>query len=184
MSPVDQLMEIAQISLTLAGFAGIIATFQFQKSNSITQGHVLALSLIVNISLVGTFFSLLPIVFLNYGFNEQHVWRMCSALMAINISAFIIYIWRRSHTKTVSKTIKTFYGFSFLAAGILVVTNIMNGIGYLSDRQFAAYFVNFIFCLFLVGFYFSRLLLLPLWKYVKRTEASGAGSVPDDTMNS
>ncbi len=168
MDPIDQLLTIAEIALTLAGFAGIIATFQFQNGSSLSRGRVLSLALIVYISLVGTFFAVLPIVLLNFGLPEKSVWAGCSALMAINISAFIVYIWRRTDTNHLSGPIRSFYGASFLLASAVVIANIMNCIPGLFDGEYSIYFVNFVFFLFLVGFYFSRLLLHPLWKAVDK----------------
>lgn len=94
MNEIEQFLTIAEVSAAPAGFAGIVATFLFGQQANIYRGHVLALSMIVNISLVGAFFSVLPLIFLNCGMAEQDVWSLCSALMGVNISIFIFYIWR------------------------------------------------------------------------------------------
>lgn len=166
MNSVDQLLAIAEIALTLAGFAGIIATFQFKNNQTISGGRVLSLSLIVHISLVGTFFAVLPIALMNFGMPEKSIWAACSALMALNIATFIIYIWRNTDTNHLGPVVRLFYSAAFLGAILMVTLNLMNCASIVVDRDYAVYFVNFLFCLFLVGFYFSRLLLYPLWKHL------------------
>lgn len=166
MNSIDQLLTVAEIALTLAGFAGIIATFQFKNSAFFSKGRVLSLSLIVYISLVGTFFAVLPIALLNFGLSEKSVWATCSALMALNITVFIIYIWQRTHTDHLSRLLRAFYSTAFVGAILIVVINLMNCAAIVFDSEYSIYFLNFLYCLFLVGFYFSRLLLQPLWKQV------------------
>ena len=116
MSEVDQLLTIAEVSVALAGFAGIVATFQFKQQVRINQGHVLALSMIVNISLVGAFFAVLPLIFLNYGMAENKVWALCSGLMGANISMFMIFIWRTQHIGSLPALVKLVYLLFFGAA--------------------------------------------------------------------
>ena len=50
MEQIDQLLTIAEISFALAGFAGVIATFQFRQQERVTRGQAISLSMIVNIS--------------------------------------------------------------------------------------------------------------------------------------
>ncbi len=170
MDEINQLLTIAEISVALAGFAGIIATFQFRQPGAIKRGHVLALSMIVNISLVGALFAVLPLIFLNYGIAEQQVWAICSALVAANISTFMFFIWKNTQLKSVAPSTRSAYIFFFVLAAIIVVLNSMNAMGLVIDRQFGTYFLSFVFCFFLVGFNFTRLLMLPLWKVIRQQE--------------
>jgi hypothetical protein len=170
MNEVDQLLTIAEVSVALAGFAGIVATFQFRQQVKVNQGHVLALSLIVNISLVGAFFAVLPLVFLNYGMPELKVWTLCSGLMGVNISMFMIFIWRTQRVNSLPRVVKLVYLLFFGAAFAVVLANFMNAGGLIVDHQFGTYFISFVYCFFLVGYNFSRLLMLPLWKQIRIQE--------------
>jgi len=170
MGEVDQLLTVAEVSVALAGFAGIVATFQFKQQVRINQGHVLALSMIVNISLVGAFFAVLPLIFLNYGMAENKVWALCSGLMGANISMFMIFIWRTQHIGSLPAAVKLVYLLFFGAAFAVVFANFMNAAGLVPGHQFGTYFISFVFCLFLVGYNFSRLLMLPLWKQIRAQE--------------
>ena len=170
MSEIEQLLTIAEVSVALAGFAGIVATFQFRQQVNVYRGHVLALSMIVNISLVGALFSVLPLVFLNYDMPEQDVWALCSALMGVNISCFIVYVWKTTRLNSLPLTTRAIFIVFFLMAFAVVIANFMNAAGFIFHRQFGTYFISFIFCFFLVGYNFSRLLMLPLWKQVRQQE--------------
>jgi hypothetical protein len=172
MSEVDQLLTISEVSVALAGFAGIVATFQFKQQVRVNQGHVLALSMIVNISLVGAFFAVLPLVFLNYGMPETRVWALCSGLMGVNISAFMVFIWRTQRINSLPTMVKLGYLLFFGAALAVVLANFMNAAGLTPDHQFGTYFISFVYCFFLVGYNFSRLLMLPLWKQIRAQQSA------------
>lgn len=172
MNEIDQLLTMAEVSVALAGFAGIVATFQFRQQNKVYRGHVVALSMIVNISLVGGFFAVLPLIFLNYDMPEQDVWALCSALMGVNIFGFIVYLWKRARLNSLPPTTRVIIIGFFLTALGVAIANVMNAAGFIFHRQFGTYFISFVFCLSLVGYNFSRLLMFPLWKLIHRQEPS------------
>ncbi len=140
-----------------------------QKVN-VNRGHALALSMIVNISLVGALFEVLPLVFMNYGMAEEEVWSICSALIGINISFFILYVWRTTRLNSLPLQTRIIFISFFAMALAIVCANFLNAVGLVFDHQFGTYFVSFIFCFFLVGYNFSRLLMLPIWKQIHRQE--------------
>ena len=170
MNEIEQLLTIAEVSVALAGFAGIVATFQFRQQVNVNRGHALALSMIVNISLVGALFAVLPMVFINYGIAEEDVWPICSALMGINISIFIFYVWRTTRLNSLPFKTRIIFSSFFVVAFAIVCANFMNSVGLVFENQFGTYFISFVFCFFLVGYNFSRLLMLPLWKQIHRQE--------------
>ena len=137
----------------------------------VTRGHVLALAMIVYISLVGALFCAVPLVLINFEVDERTTWAISSGLMGINISVFIIYIWRNTHLVTLHPISRLIYTAFFVAAVILVVMNTLNAFGVVFNQEFGPYFLSYVFCLFLVGFNFARLLLRPLWKTVNKLES-------------
>jgi hypothetical protein len=126
--------------------------------------------MIVNISLVGALFAVLPMVFINYGIAEEDVWPICSALMGINISIFIFYVWRTTRLNSLPFKTRIIFSSFFVVAFAIVCANFMNSVGLVFENQFGTYFISFVFCFFLVGYNFSRLLMLPLWKQIHRQE--------------
>jgi hypothetical protein len=71
--------------------AGIISAFQFKKEKQIPGGQVINLSMIANMSLMGAFFSVLPLALLNFGITERTVGAICSVFSCV---AWIVYgVW-------------------------------------------------------------------------------------------
>jgi hypothetical protein len=166
-SATDQLLTITEISIALAGFAGIIATFQFRQLDRLSSGHVVSLAMIVNISLVGAFFSVMPIALFNFGLSEHTTWAVSSALLGINILAFFEYVRRNAVLTMLKKSDQMFFRVLFTLALMLAVSQFMNAAGVVFHQEFGPFFVAFIFCFFLVCYNFSRLLLRPLWRIVR-----------------
>ncbi len=73
MDTVDLLRFVIQISISLAGLSGIVASFQYREGTKVTRGDTLGLVMLVNVSSIATFFSMLPIVLLNFAINESTV---------------------------------------------------------------------------------------------------------------
>lgn len=128
--------------------------------------------MIVYISLVAALFCAVPLVLINFEVNERTTWAISSGLMGVNISVFIIYVWRNTRLVTLHPISRLVYIAFFVAAVILVVMNTLNALGVVFDREYGPYFLSYVFCLFLVGFNFARLLLRPLWKAVKQLESN------------
>lgn len=170
----DQLLTFAEISVALAGFAGIIATFQFKQQKRISRGQVLDLSMIVNISLLCAFMSVFPLALLNFGFAERMVWAFCSALGGFLWLAFIIFIIQNMGTNTVSTSLRILFAFLFVYSTATSVILFLNAFGIIFHQEFAPFFCAFILAFFMVCFNFSRLLLHPLWKALRKQEAVSA----------
>ena len=167
MDPNDQLLTFAEISIALAGFAGIVATFQSRQQGGITPGRVLDLWMIVNISLAGAFASALPLVMQNFGMQEPNVWAVCSGLMAVNQSVFTYFLFRRTRLRYVAFFTRLLYLFLYLVSLGFILINILNAAGLVFTREFGPYFVTIIFNFVIVGMSFSRLLMRPLWKTIQ-----------------
>jgi hypothetical protein len=174
MNPSDQLLTFAEISVALAGFAGIIATFQFREQRRLTRGRVLDLSMIVNISLLSAFFSVFPLALLVFGFEEKTVWAICSGIAGAIWISVLIFVVQNMSTQSVSSRLQLFFAFIILYSLATAVILFMNALGIIFDQHFAPYFSSFILAFFLVCFNFSRLLMHPLWKALRKQEISSS----------
>jgi hypothetical protein len=170
----DQLLTFAEISIALAGFAGIIATFQFRQDKYLSRGRVLDLSMIVNISLLCAFFSVLPLSLLNFGFEEEAVWAFCSAIAGCIWLLGVVFVLRNMTTRKVHPQLRLLFIFLFVYSLVTAVILFLNALGIFFHRQFAPYFSSFILAFFLVCFNFSRLLMHPLWKALHKQEGLAA----------
>lgn len=172
MDAANQLLTLAEISIALAGFSGIIATFQFEEKNYISRGHVLSLTVIVGISLAAAFCAVLPLALFNFGFDEPVVWSISSFVGGVLWLSGSVLTIRNLSIRTVKLPTKVLiYVFTALAASA-AIANFLNTAGIVFDREFGPYFAAFIFGFCLVLYNFSRLLLHPLWKVVHKREAS------------
>ena len=167
MEQLDQLQTIAEISVALAGFAGIIATF---RAGKVSRGRVLALSMIVNISLFAAFFAVLPIGLANLGLAEKQVWSITSFLLGIAQLVFVYFISSNSNFKSLKVGLRLLYIGMLAIAVILGFANFLNAFGLVFRQDFTAIFMTVVFNLGVVCFNFSRLLLYPLWKAVREVE--------------
>ena len=168
----DQLLTFAEISIALAGFAGIIATFQFKKEEHISRGRVLDLSMIVNISLLCAFMSVFPLALLNFGITERAVWAFCSSVAGILWLGVILFILRNMNADNVAKPLRILFAFLFIYSSSTAVILFLNAFGIIFNQEFGPYFAAFILAFFMVCFNFSRLLMHPLWKALRKQEAA------------
>lgn len=168
----DQLLTFAELSIALAGFAGIIATFQFKQEDHVSRGRVLGLSMIVNISLLGAFFSVFPLALMNFGLAEKEVWAYSSGLAGIVWFAVIIFIGQNLRKYRVRKHIRVFFSVLFFMSLAASVISFLNAFGVIFHQIYAPYFAGFLLAFFMVCYNFSRLLMHPLWKALREEEAA------------
>jgi len=170
MNETDNLLTIAEIAVALAGFAGIIATFQLGQLEHISRGRVLAVWMVVNISLGVGLFSLLPLGLINFGIEAEVVWAISSALMAIVSIIQAPFIIRNMNLQRENFSVRIVFYSIELVGFALVVVNILNALGIVFHREFGPFLAIIMYSLFLVGWNFSRLLMRPLWKLVEKRE--------------
>jgi hypothetical protein len=170
----DQLLTFAELAIALAGFSGIIATYQFKQEEYVSRGRVLGLSMIVNISLLAALFSVLPLALLNLGFSERSVWAFSSGLAGFIWIAFTIFIGHNMTTYRVRKPARILFAFLFFVSAIASVVLLLNAFGIILHQTYAPYFAAFLLAFFMVCFNFSRLLMHPLWRALRENEVARA----------
>ena len=89
MDVTDQLLTIIEVAVALAGFAGIVGSFQFKAGANLSRGDVLGLYLMIHLSLTTAICAALPIILYNFGISETTVWSICSS---VGFLAFVIVI--------------------------------------------------------------------------------------------
>jgi len=171
METINQLIIVIQISISLAGFSGIVASFQYREGTKITRGDTLGLVLLVNMSLVATFFSVLPIVLFNFSVRENSVWGICSMLMAANYTVFLYYILGRlKHVKVKRNITKIIHSLWTIFCVVIIILNIFNSLGIILHREYPPYFVSLLLPLIVAGYLFARLVSRPLWRAIRLQE--------------
>ena len=167
----DQLRIVIQISISLAGFSGIVASFQYREGANVTRGDTLGLVMLVNMSLVTMFFSVLPIILLNFKIDESTVWGVCSLLIALNYATFLYYIRSRMKRVRVRKTItKLTHLFWYVSCLLIIIANIFNSLNILLHREYPPYFISLLWPLAAAWYLFARLVSRPLWRAIRLQE--------------
>ncbi|MFC4721749.1 hypothetical protein ACFO5O_05430 [Geojedonia litorea] len=166
------LLAFTQVSVAFVGFASIVATFRFKDEFSINKNDANDLQLIVNSGLMGTFFSILPFVFWSFGFKDSSVWALCSGIMSINYLCFIYYLSRKvrisKFRRNKSKILVSIY---FIIGILILILNCLNAFNIVFLREFGPFFLSLIYPLCMVGYMFTRLLFLPIWRNLKKQQS-------------
>lgn len=166
------LLTLTQITVAFVGFSAIIATFQFKDGFTIKKSDAINLQFIVATGLVGTFFSILPLILSSFGLSDSLVWALSSGMGSVNYLGFIYYLsinvkvsnFRRKK----SKIIVFIY---FLIGFLILVLNLLNAFNIIFQREFGPYFISLIYPLCLVGYFFTRLIFQPIWKTFKNNKS-------------
>lgn len=180
----DLLLVGIEASIALAGFAGIIATFQLRDPMAIRRGPVASLTVVVQYSLLSAVGCMAPLLLHAFGTDEHTLWAISSTVGAI----FTLYggygVYRNIKGAFMKRSIiYLFIGLQILG-GLVVLINILNVADIIFHREPGPFIVSVVYALGVAGFIFSRLLLLPLWKAVKVSEANGEEMPSNKTIES
>ena len=171
MEIVESLLTVAEISIAVAGFSGVIATFQLRQIEHVSRGRVVAVWMIVNISLFMALFCALPFVLVQFALEDKSVWAISSALLGvygITIGPFVIRNMRLRREKLQVRILFT----SLPIIGVaLVVVNFLNSLGIIFSQEAGPFLALVVFLLSLACYNFARLMMRPLWKMVNQREA-------------
>ena len=88
----EPLLTLTQVAIAIAGFAGIIGTFQFKEGERIRWGDAVGLGMIVNTCLMAAFYSTLPLLLSNLGISDEFVWAIGSGSGTAIYTIFMLYV--------------------------------------------------------------------------------------------
>jgi len=169
---ITTLETVAEISIALAGFAGIIATFQFNQNNVPTSGEIVALTLIVRLGLAGGGFAFLPILLMSFELEEVIVWFISSLGMALYMCHIMYFVHTNIRGKIRKKSMRILFRAYQLLGVLIVVLLVLNALSIGVQQGIAIYLVALAYGLYLLATNFMRLLLLPLWKRYRASKTS------------
>jgi hypothetical protein len=158
----DTLLTLAEVSLGLAGFAGIVVVFG-RGSGVLPPADSLRLAALVGASLGTLFLSLIPIALGFVGVPERDLWRWSSAIMifvALPAHAFGLLRIRRFAAEIfeVTPIYLIAIGFSALLANLVAQTCNVLGIG--SLPSFGVYLFGLLLYLLFAAIQFARMLFV------------------------
>ena len=172
MESAELLLVGAEVSVAFAGFAGIIATFQFRGAKQVKRGDVVALTMIVQFSLNCALLSVLPLLLFAFKLEATTIWTICSVYGGTYIAYYMQSVYRNMRGVTQRWTLRLLFG-SFYAgfAGVVFIL-FLNASNLIFHREPGPYIAGIILGLGVVGYMFGRLLLRPLWFAVSEQEAA------------
>lgn len=166
----DLLLVGTEVSVALAGFAGIVATFQFRDGRSIKRGDVVGLTMIVQLSLGCALLTVIPILLSIIGTDDETLWVICSVVGAA-WGLYHMYIVDRGMRGAVKRTpLRILFGIFQGVFGLVVISLILNTVDIFFHKEPGPYLIGIVLCLSLVGYMFTRLLVHPLWQAIQKQE--------------
>ena len=169
----DQLILLAEISIALAGFAGIVATNQFRSTGRFSRGDVVGIVLIVHCGAVNAFFALLPMAIIAFGYSEQTAFRISSGMHVINISLYTYWIVSSMRAVRIgSRFTSLTYGALYTFGGAVILINAMNALSWKFHGEFGPYFIACILPLMMAAYMFIRLVSRPIMRALHAYESS------------
>ena len=126
MEVTDLLILCAEVSVALAGFAGIIATFQFRDGKSVKHVELLGLTIIVRISLLDTLICIVPLALLSSGVAESTAWAISSGVGGAVAAPVLYQVNRGLRGRLRRKSIFVYYGFLQITMFAVVVLLLLN----------------------------------------------------------
>lgn len=172
MESTDLFLVGAEVSVAFAGFAGIIATFQFREAKQIKRGDVVGLTMIVQMSLNCALLSALPLLLSTFKLQATTIWTLCSLYGGIYTAYSMLSVHRDMRGATKRWSLRLLFGSFQVVFGFVVLIQFLNASNLIFHREPGPYIAGIVAGLGLVGYMFGRLLLRPLWRAVSDQEAA------------
>lgn len=172
-----QMSIITEAAVALAGFAGVVASFQFSGNSYVSRGNILALSMMILMSLNVALFSLVPFVFFEFGLDDATVWRLCSFLFGLTwpIAMYSIYQQYRKIKVRRRSTLYTFLSLGTISC-IMTIALFLSAAGIVLQTGPGVFYASLVLALSISGYMFVRLVVRPLWREVRIRESAASQS--------
>ena len=95
MAPSDILPTIAEISVAIVGFAGILFALGNQSATANEKMNMFRIKIMVETGLLTTFLSLTPVLFLSIPILAPYTWRISSLMLAVLIPVYTLLSFHR-----------------------------------------------------------------------------------------
>jgi len=169
----DLLLVCIEVSIALAGFAGIISSFQTRDITKIRRGNVAGLTVIVQFSLLAALVCAVPILLNTFVINYETIWLISSVFTSIVLAGGAYGCMKKMSIVIAKKSFTRFIFALLQGMGYLVaLAIILNAADLVFHREPGPLIAGVFYALFVAGYMFSRLLLHPLWRIVDEQEAA------------
>ena len=168
----EMLVLGVEAGIALAGFAGIIATFQFGGEKGVRRPDAVGVTMIVRDALQSTAACSLVMLLFAFQISESTTWTLGSIFVSVVLSYNIYSSSRllRHDFKRKSFLLVLVIGYAVAAFGVLA--NILNAADVVFHREAGPVLMGIVLMLSSSAYSFSRLLLLPIWRMVRSMETA------------
>jgi hypothetical protein len=160
-----------EVSVAIAGFAGIVATFQFRDREKISRGDAVGLTMIVKFSLCMAFCCVLLLSLAAFGVEGALLWTLGSIFGAILEAYLSASTYKAMKGAVRSRSAAIMIGTFHAMGALIVVLQICNIAGYFFHQEPGPVVAGIVYGLTLAAYMFARLLLRPVWRAVHESEA-------------
>jgi hypothetical protein len=173
MESLDILILGVEASIALAGFSGIIATFQFRGKNDTRRGDAVGLTMVLQFSLLSALVCSFAIILISFGLEKTTIWAACSLVVACIQTYYIFDVYKKIRGVKKTKNLERVAMIVQTPSVFLIIMNFMNASNIYFQREAGPVISSIVLALCIAGFMFSRLLLRPIWRNVRAQEAAG-----------
>jgi uncharacterized membrane protein len=166
----DILLVGIEASIALAGFAGVIATYQINNVTSIRRGAVVGLAVIVQYSLMAAVACAISLLLHIFGVKGETLWAISSVIGAIVMAAMAYGSSRSMRGAITNKSSWLLYLLLQGLGALVTLAMILNAVDLVFHREPGPFVAGVVYALIVAAINFSRLLLLPLWRIVREQE--------------
>lgn len=170
----DMLVLGVEAGVALAGFAGIIANFQFGGAKRIRRGDAVGLTMVVRDSLTSAAICSLAMLLFAFQVSESTTWALTSLLASSTILYGFYSTARLVRHSFKRKSFLLFWAFGNAVTALVLLANILNAADVIFHREPGPALMAATLGLSLSAYSFSRLLLLPVWRAVRSAEAAAS----------
>jgi hypothetical protein len=160
----ESLDTIAEVAVTLAGFAGLIAALAGASHQDLPPRQRIAFWLVLATSLATLILSFLPRALFNFGLSEPTSWRICCGVLAlVNFATLGLVI--RVHRSLLAQGISTQFATSYVVLptpfGVFSLLALATAAGIAPLDPYALFYAGLVIslafaCLIFAQFFFMR----------------------------
>jgi hypothetical protein len=155
---ITYLQTVATISVTFVGFSSIVVVFRQVQGNSLDGTHVFLVRFFIEMGLIVTGFSLLPILLGVWGIPAGLLWGYASAAFALGHLGYVVTLFRRRR-RNAARPFAVGRNLLLILISIGVDASlILNAIGWPYAANIGPYVLALTWGLLVVGIFFVQTL--------------------------
>lgn len=168
--PVSVLELVAEVSIGFVGFAGVIAAIR--STTETTRSDAIGMTLIVVNTFGVALGALVLLLLMSVGLDGQDLWMSASVAIALIFTISLVWLAVALRGSAALRKARLSLVFMFGIGSIITIANGLNAFGIVFRKEFGPVFAGGVWVLGLSAYNFATMLLRPMWRTVKKNEAT------------